>query len=139
MEARREILAWPNKTTRIGLYTVCAMVITLLLFLWLVFWYDDIMSNNPPASPYENAFSWVCTLALWPFVIVDLLLGRDPPQVYWLLLWVLGGMSWGFLHESCNQHCSANAAPSLCQRQLEAPGLMSNSVKSLRHAMSTSK
>jgi hypothetical protein len=84
---------------RILAYTLSAMAVLFLLFLWLVLWYDDIMPNNPPASLYEKAFSLVCTLAMWPLVVIALILGRDPPVICWPFLWLVSGGCWGFATE----------------------------------------
>jgi len=99
MELRSGTFWWQQATTRVLVYSLSAMVVILLLFLWLVLWYDDIMPDNPPASHYENAFSLICTLAMWPFVVVGLILGRDPPGICWFPLWVLSGACWGFAVE----------------------------------------
>jgi hypothetical protein len=87
------------KTRRVIVFSVCAMGVLLGLFLWQVLWYGDIMPNNPPASPYENAFSLVCTLSMWLFVVAAAVFGKDPPVVLWLPLWVLTGLFWGLLIE----------------------------------------
>ena len=99
MEARSGTLLQWKMSDRVAVFTPPAMIAILLLFLWLVLWYDDIMPNNPPASPYENAFSLVCSLAMWPLVVVALVLGRDPPAILWLPLWLASGLFWALVVE----------------------------------------
>jgi len=88
-----------KKARRVIVFSVCAMAVVLGLFLWLVLWYDDIMPFNLPSSPYEKGFSVICTLAMWPFVIAEMVFGRDPPSVLWLPLWAITGLCWGLLTE----------------------------------------
>lgn len=87
------------KARRITIFSACAMAAVLGLFLWLVFWYDDILPENPPASPYENVFSVICVFGLWPFVFAAGLLGKDPPSVLWLPIWIITGLFWGCVIE----------------------------------------
>jgi hypothetical protein len=103
MEARPHRTGWLKSAARVVIYTVGATVVIVLLFRWLVFWYDDIMPSNPPASLYENALSLVCTIAMWPFVVAALVLGKDPPGICWPPLWIVTGLSWGLAVEWLSQ------------------------------------
>ena len=87
---------------RVIISSLCAIAVVFGLFLWLVLWYDDIMPQDKdyPPSFVENAFSWVCVLALWPFWITELILGHDPEnRIYWLLLWIATGIFGGLIIE----------------------------------------
>ena len=87
---------------RVIISSLCAMAVVFGLFLWLVLWYDDIMPQDKdyPPSFVEQAFSWVCVLAMWPFWITEMILGHDPEhRIYWLFLWIVTGLFWAFIIE----------------------------------------
>ena len=87
---------------RIVISSICAMVLVSALFAWLVLWYDDIMPQDKdyPPSFLEQAFSWVCVLAMWPAWITEMILGHDPVgPIYGLLLWTATGLFWGLAAE----------------------------------------
>jgi len=75
-----------------------AMIAVLGLFLWLALW-DDDMPNDPPASIFEKAFSWICLVFMWPFVVLSLIMKSDPPAILCLPLWVITGLFWGVVGE----------------------------------------
>jgi putative copper export protein len=87
------------KLHRVIIFSLCAMIVVLGLFLWLV-WYDDVLDANLRPSILENAFGWVCVVALWPFFAAAAILNGDPPKwIYWLLLWIVSGLFWGLIIE----------------------------------------
>jgi hypothetical protein len=78
------------KTRRFIISSICAMLVVLGLFLWLIFGFPDHMNpTDPPPTVGHEIVRYVCMIALWPFAITSLILHGDPPlRIYWLLLWI---------------------------------------------------
>ena len=91
----------PMKTRRFIISSICAMLVVLGLFLWLVLGFPDHMNpTDPPPTVGREILRFVCMIACWPFAITSLILHGDPPLlIYWLLLWVATGAFWAFIIE----------------------------------------
>ena len=89
------------KMHRFIISSICAMLVVLGLFLWLILGFPDHMNpTDPPPTIGHEILRFVCMIACWPFAIVSLIFHRDPPLlIYWLLLWVVTGVFWGLIIE----------------------------------------
>jgi len=85
--------------SRIIVFSLCAMVVLFGQFLWLGYWYGDILDAKLQPSFLEEAAQKVCLVALWPFAVTTMILGHDPKRIYCLLLWILTGLFWGVIIE----------------------------------------
>ena len=90
----------PMKLRRFIVSSLCAMVVAFGMFLWLGYWYGDLLDANLRPSFFEVAFQRVCLVVCWPFVATSWLLGHDPSRIVSLLLWIATGLFWGFVMET---------------------------------------
>ena len=77
------------------------MVVAFGMYLWLGYWYGDIQDANLRPSFLEQAFQRACLVFCWPFVVTSWIFEHDPDgRIYWLLLWIVTGLFWGFVVET---------------------------------------
>jgi amino acid transporter len=78
--------------------TLCAMLVCIGLFLWLLFGFPDHDDpTDPPPTLFEEILQDVCIVAMWPMVLASYVLHRDPPL---MPLWLLPtGFFWAFVAE----------------------------------------
>ena len=110
MRSRLDESPWSRTAVRVAAHSLGAMLVILGLFRWLVLWYDDIMPNDPPPCFCENAFSLVCSVGMWPFVVSSVILHGDPAVAYWLPLWIVSALFWGVVVEWTRRRMSRQAA-----------------------------
>jgi hypothetical protein len=77
------------KMRRVLILSLGAMVVFLGMFSWVIYCYDP---NDSRALVGDSLW------AVWP--LGDLALNGGVPQIYWLPLWILKGLLFGFTIES---------------------------------------
>jgi len=56
-------------------------------------------STDSELGHRENVLRYICGMALWPLVVMSLMLGTRPAEDRLLLLWIVTGLFWGFIME----------------------------------------
>jgi hypothetical protein len=77
----------------------CVVPVLMLMTFYLEA--SDIMPQDPPLSFGAKASLWFCFVVLWPFWVTSLVLKHEPPELYWMPLWLVTGLFWGFVVEFC--------------------------------------
>jgi hypothetical protein len=81
----RRRIHWP----RTFIFSLGAMLALLGIFYWVIFFYN----------PFDSGLlADCCWLLVWP--LGDMALAGSVPQVYWLPIWILQGLFWGYMAES---------------------------------------
>jgi hypothetical protein len=81
----------------------CIAFLDWVLFLVLVFFFDDHFNTDPPPGLIENTIGYTLWVLGFPVGLVAYFLNGDPPYFFvsGTLLFFLGGIVWGIIIERC--------------------------------------